>query len=1107
MVALIKKSFTVFMVMMLVGTMIPKPLASAATLNQTINNVRVVEGTTDQPNQHVTIVANHQVVTTTSDATKKFTYTFDDVPVGQIAVYQRDQYGFDQLIDVTIRPEPKSPEMLVKPQDATFIGVIDNTFVFVTHPDHTIHATYEGRAKEGIGQLHIPKNKEETVSVYVSSPEKASTPIKSYEAAPANPDVMQLDETPHETLRVSGTALPYVTIFIRLGDLVRTGQADASGKFDFPFTGWEQRAYEKQTYTVEAMHFVNKAEGVVKEFTIPAFNPTDTQPVLIIEESLTQFSGVTYPNADILLDGERCETSKDNGSFYCEYELNEQVDRVLTIQKDGQILFTKPVKVKRNDATMKFEKVSFELEDAQLIGKATPNQTFNVWYWDRKNTSYDTYQIHIQAKSDAQGNIVFNLPKQYEVDYMVSYVDEEGLKTPKGVFRADDNRVPPTPVLKMESNQVAITIPPFHYPYQFLWFEAKIDKADGRSYTQKVFPNNPVLSLGVNDKFVIRTVLYDGRVSAWVTGTFDAIQKPLIFDLTNDTTLLKGTTEPNASLKFTNGVVKEVKADANGKFEFAVNLKKVNAFNVLVTVPGKTSQTFKYEVKDTVRPTLQIHEVLSEDAKEIMFDANEYVGNFEIAYYKNNSLVRKEKVKPIKSYMVHSSGFVRSGYFPVSGLKADGITHVIIYAEDLAGNPSGGNKIMVKDTTAPRVILQKHVLTEEHLIYGKTEPGSTVTFTYRSDKDKPVVVSSTGMFTIKTTDPVVSQKYGQVKITATDKAGNKGYGYISPNGEKIQDIRLDGGQKAWFYMQNEYMNQNHYEFTINGKTQKYTQIGNVITWPNDITLPATVTVKLINPDKTVKYEMTKVITKPYVTKAVSNVKFQQGVRKITGNGDPYATLEVWSGTTRIGHSSMDGTGRFDFNLVRAYTEGEQLRFVMTPRIGQQVVTTIKAKDNTAPTAPSVNEITATSTHVSGKTEKGATVFISYNGKTYTTKATSTGSYAFKINKWLPGKVVSVHVKDAAGNQSPVKKETIKYVFKQFSVNTLRSSHIYVTGKGHPGATVQVYNGASKVGKAVKVDAKGNFKAYVNKQRQGNMLTVEMTRSGYATERINITVQR
>lgn len=1112
MFAFMKRSSTILILIMLVGTLLPTSLTSAATVTQTTADARVVEGTTDQPNQHVTIVAGEKLVKTTSNADKKYSYIFPHAPFGQIAVYQRDQFGFDQLIDVTTRPEPQMPSTPVAPQEVTFIGMMENEFVFVTHPEHTIHATYEGRAKEAVGVLRIPKNKAETVSVYVSSPEKASTPIQTFTAKAATPDVIQLDAPPHETLRVSGKTLPYVTVYVQVGHFVRTGQADASGKFDFPFTGWEQKAYEGQTYTVQTMHFAYKTEEGVQTFNMPAFQPSVEEPVLIIEESLTQLSGVTYPNADILLDGKRYTSSEASGYFGFNYPMTDQVERVITVQKDGQTIFTKPVKVKRNVATVTFEQTAFDLEDAQLIGKATPNQTFELSYWDRTMNYYSSnHQIRLRATSDANGNIKFDLPKQYGLEYTVSYIDEDGYAVFKDRVSAEDNRLAPTPLLKLASDRVNIELPPFYYPNRSLGFEAKIEKADGRSVVEKADLNHPFIPLELNDTFMIRTVLEDGRVSEWVQGKFDAIQKPVIADLTNHTKVLKGVTESKATLHFTKGITKEVTADATGAFEFPVNLEKVSTFHVLVRVAGKADQSFTYVVKDTMRPTLRVYEILSDTATQLDVEANEEVTDFTVAYYKGTTLLREGIVKPIRSFPESHSGFTTFAQLPVSQLKTDGVTHLVVKVKDRAGNWSEGNKITVKDITRPKVTLQKYVLPGERLIYGKTEPGAKVTFTYRSDKEKTVTVSKTGDFVIKTTDPIYMYKdgkhYSQVKITSMDASGNRGYAYVAPVGEKIQDIRLDGSQKIWFYSPLDHMIQNQYEFTVNGKSFKQEQMGSVVTWPNDVSLPATVTVKLINPDKTVKYQVTKTITKAYVGKNVSNVKFQKGSRAVTGVGEAHATLEVWSGSAQIGRTSIDGTGKFNFNLIRAYNEGENLRFVTIHKLGKSSSLTVKAKDNTAPAKPTVNEISAVTTKITGKAEKGATVLITYNGRTYTTKANNSGVYAYAIKKWVPGKSVSIRAKDASGNVSSVAAQTIKYVFKQFSVNTLRTTHTYVTGKGHPGATVQVYNGASKVGKAVKVDTKGNFKAYVNKQRQSNMLTVEMTRSGYVTKRINVIVAK
>lgn len=1108
MFATMKKSISLLIVCMLIGSMFPIHETKAATVSTTTSNPKTVEGTTDRPNQPVTIVANEKVIKLVSDANSTYTHTFEEPLVGKVAVYQRETNGFDQLIRV-IEREVVTPSNPVTPIDATLLGLINNEFVFVTHPTHTIHATYEGRVKEAKGELRIPKNTSETVSVYVSSPEKASTPIKTYQAS-QSPAELTLDAPPHETLRVSGTTLPYAEVHVKIGYFeVRTGRADAKGKFDFPFTGWESRAYEKQTYTVQLSHFVDKSITDGKTFEMPAFQPTAENPLLVIKESFTQLTGITVPGATIELDGEYCTTSYDNGYFDCDYELNDQSIRTFTITKNKETLFTKEVKVKRDIRTISFEKTSFDLEEAKLIAKATPNQTFVLTYQDPR-AGYA--QVRFRETSDADGNIVFDLPKLYGVSFMVNYVDEYNYSNnPLLEVRAEDNRIIPKPNIKLESNRLVLSLPSFHYPGQTISFETKVEKANGQSLVEKTPLTNPIVPLEVNDRFMTRTVLSDGRVSDWVEGTFDAIQQPIIEKLTNHSKVLKGTTEPGAILQFSKGITKDITADGTGRFEFPVNVEKTNSFELLVKVTGKADQRFSYTIEDSMVPILQVYEVLSDTSKQIDVHANEYVKDFTVAYYKGTTLLREGVVKPNLVSPVHSSGYTKFAQLPVSNLLTDGVTHLVIKAKDRAGNWSEGNKVTVKDITRPKLTQQKHVLPGEHVIYGKTEPGAKVTFTYRSDKEKVVSVSKTGDFVIKTTDPIYFTKngvsYGHVKITSMDAAGNRTFAYVAPVGEKIQDIRLDGGQYIWFYSPLDHMDQRQYTFTVNGKTYNPNEMGSVVTWANDITLPAKVTVKLINPDKTVKYELTKTVTKPYEGKNVSNVKFQNASRHITGKGEAHALVEVWSGASKLGQTVIDGTGTFKLSMIRAYKEGETLQFVTYHKLGQKTSVSLKAKDNTAPAKPTVNEVSAVTTKITGKTDKGATVLIAYNGRTYTTKANNSGVYAYTIKKWTPGKTVSVRAKDAFGNVSSASTQTIKYVMKPLVVKPLRATHTSVTGTGHPGATIQVYKGSSEVGKAVKVDTKGNFKVYVNKQRAGSTLKVEMTRAGYATKRVNVVVTK
>lgn len=153
-------------------------------------------------------------------------------------------------------------------------------------------------------------------------------------------------------------------------------------------------------------------------------------------------------------------------------------------------------------------------------------------------------------------------------------------------------------------------------------------------------------------------------------------------------------------------------------------------------------------------------------------------------------------------------------------------------------------------------------------------------------------------------------------------------------------------------------------------------------------------------------------------------------------------------------------------------------------------------DKMAPTKPTVSTLTNKSTYVSGKAEKGATVYITYNGRTYTTKASSTGSYRYNVKTTKPGVTVSVRARDAAGNTSSSTSVKVLNTFRTFSVNTVKSTSNVIIGKGNKGATVKAYVGTKLISKTAKVDSKGNYKLTISRQKPGVVVTVKMTQSGY-----------
>ncbi|WP_396128548.1 Ig-like domain-containing protein [Exiguobacterium mexicanum] len=153
-------------------------------------------------------------------------------------------------------------------------------------------------------------------------------------------------------------------------------------------------------------------------------------------------------------------------------------------------------------------------------------------------------------------------------------------------------------------------------------------------------------------------------------------------------------------------------------------------------------------------------------------------------------------------------------------------------------------------------------------------------------------------------------------------------------------------------------------------------------------------------------------------------------------------------------------------------------------------------DKVAPSKPTVSTLTNKSTKVTGKAEKESTVSITYNGRTYTTKATTAGTYSYSLKTTKAGTTVSVRAKDAAGNLSSTASLRVLNTFATFTVNTVKSSATSVTGKGNKAATIQAFVGTKAISKTAKVDSKGNYKLTIPRQKAGATVTVKMTQTGY-----------
>jgi len=115
-------------------------------------------------------------------------------------------------------------------------------------------------------------------------------------------------------------------------------------------------------------------------------------------------------------------------------------------------------------------------------------------------------------------------------------------------------------------------------------------------------------------------------------------------------------------------------------------------------------------------------------------------------------------------------------------------------------------------------------------------------------------------------------------------------------------------------------------------------------------------------------------------------------------------------------------------LDRTYSEGTEIKVYLEYRkdkssyFESELVDIIKVKDGHPPTLD-VPDIDIRTNAVSFKTEVGASITATYNGKKLTPKQTSNTTWKLTINKPLVGKKLVIVATDSAGNKSTITKKT------------------------------------------------------------------------------------
>lgn len=1107
-----KIAMLTFIMCLVIGTFSFYPMGESVHGATTYNidpfskDSKVITGQAE-PNTQIQLNVDGQLVNLQTNATGQFSHTLTSkLTSSDIHLYQITKEGYAEWKWTAYASQDAS--IVVYPAQYLGINTSSNEMKFSSREDHTIVAVYDGRSYSGVGTLSIPVKAAKEVKFYTQFNGNRSTTMTVPDVNVKPNYLYQSNQFGFESGYLSGKTVPYLKMNLVINQEKEVELlADENGEFHHymsltehdVISGFEYKILEPLTGRV-----------LVASTSVKPFQASGDHPFYSFEEfGSNTLDGYTFPNADLTVDGQLIATSDEQGRFLTYVEGNESPLRTIEVSRDGKTVATFTREMAFDSSRFKFELTKkITSEQNELSANTYPNQAFVLQYQNQNHGE-------LKSTSDNQGNLKLMLPKFNSGSYNVYVIQKNGNWQLVKTIEVEDERPLPNPIIKMIDNSLSISSD-FSTTEQ-LNVDVQIEKKNGEIevYNERLSTEGKQINnLQSGDKYKVRVYINEQRESKLIEGTFNPILQPTFENFNEGERTVKGKTEPNAIITVyelqyywseSYVLVQQVTADSGGNFSFTNKTNLNVPMKFLIERENKLDQAeFKFSPKDVTSPVLWVYEgtKISEDSRSITINADDVLKKLTVSYYSKGTLLKEKDVKITSQDPWNTQQFTVSfddeDNKTFKELKVDKIT---IEGVNIAGLRAEPISFVVKDITAPNLRGMYPILYGDQVVEGKTEPFAKIQIG-NGHLAKITNANAEGYFKV-TLDYPFSIYSTSLRIIITDLAGNKVQDYLRAMDHRVEDIRVNqDGSKIWFANDNRKLSYRYYEIYINGQRWtenelKYGQYSSLIQTNKKLSFPLDVKLVMKNPGGTTKYEFSKRLTGPSEVIAPNKLEASNNRKSLTGYADKFITIDVYdTAGKKVGTNRADKNGKFAVVLYRYPVANETLKVVAKDAFGGTKTSTLKVKDRVAPTKPTVSTLTNKSTYVSGKAEKGATVYITYNGRTYTTKASSTGSYRYNVKTTKTGVTVSVRVRDAAGNTSSSTSVKVLNTFRTFTVNSVKSTSNVIIGKGNKGATVQAYVGTKLISKTAKVDSKGNYKLTISRQKPGVVVTVKMTQSGY-----------
>ncbi|MFP5108536.1 Ig-like domain-containing protein [Neobacillus sp. C211] len=569
------------------------------------------------------------------------------------------------------------------------------------------------------------------------------------------------------------------------------------------------------------------------------------------------------------------------------------------------------------------------------------------------------------------------------------------------------------------------------------------------------------------------------KITVVVVKDATAPSKPVVNEVTDKDTSVTGKAEAGSKVevKVNSSVIGAQTVGEDGQYRVTIPVQKAGTELAVISTDkaGNVSEISTVLVKDITAPEMPV-------VNEITDKDTTVTGEAEAG----------SKAEIIVNGSVVGSGTAgEDGQYKVTIPSQKAGTEIAVAATDKDGNVSETTKVMVRDVTAPDKPAVNEVTDKDTTVTGQAEAGSKVEVSASGSVIGTEIAEGDGNFEVT----ISSQKAGtELVIFSMDKSVN-----ISETTEvMVRDVTAPDKPAV-----NEVTDK---DTTVTGQAEAGAKVevkanGLVIgtgTAGDDghyeVTIPvqqAGIELVIISTDKAGNVsEETAVLVKDATAPAkpvVSTVSDRDTT--LTGVVEAGSKIEVKVNGSVIGTETAGQDGKYKVT-IRVQKAGTVLVITASDTAGNQSEgTTIKVIDKTAPTVLTVNTVSDKSKEVTGKTEAGATVSILIGTKIYAAKAHANGSFKVIIPVLKAGTKLIVTAKDAAGNASVAKSNTVidKTPPVAPTVSTVSDLAKVVTGKAEAGAIVTVTIGTKKY--IAKADAKGNYRVMIPVQKAGTKVIV------------------